>query len=726
MRFAGEVALCAILALWTATAAQAAPRDFDWETYLNPNKPEEMDTFAGRLWIASATGGVTVFDTADSSFSTIHRRPGGLVSNSLSEVLSDGSGRIWFGSLTSGVSVLDVETQSWQLLTGFEGLPSDTVTVLARWGDSVWVGTPSGFAVFEGTDLVGRCNILLPPDIRCPLGSHMMFAIAPQSDGAYLGTPAGVYWFDGENSTQIGDQGTPGLIVDLAVVNGQLWALTGAAAHRWDPDASEWVVDGLEDVLSKRALRVIDGELYAVSGVGIYKRSEGDWTRVGNKINAKAVAMTSSGDLWAAETGGIAFLEGDLWQVKTAPGPVFDDVNSVAVGVDGEIWFTGSARTASYDGRDWLTLSATTTSDRLQRCDVHGLLVDSSGRVWFGHCCKRSEPDSCLVDRLARSIGSWRWRRFEARNIWRVASGGGSIWLAGRFEGLYRIRDGEEEAENIGAAPDVGLLSSNNLSSLAFEEGRGLWIGHVQMGVDLFTGGDVNDDVNWKHIDETNGLLSNAVRKIVVKGGEVWVGTLSGVSVLNPATMTVVRNYTVGPGGLTDRITDVSGLAVDGFGAVWVSTSGSGVYLIRNDGTVESFNSRNSPLSHDVARDIAYDPFEETVWVATFGGLTRIKRAGSTIEGMSADLYVFPSPYCPEGCDNFDGGPLRIGGVPEQVDGEIVDLKGQLVTRFFSAGPGDAIWDGVDSSGRPAGSGLYFVVARYGAAKLRAKFALVR
>ena len=96
------------------------------------------------------------------------------------------------------------------------------------------------------------------------------------------------------------------------------------------------------------------------------------------------------------------------------------------------------------------------------------------------------------------------------------------------------------------------------------------------------------------------------------------------------------------------------------------------------------------------------------------------------IGGDEPALYVYPNPYCPEGCDDSEGGSLRIGGVPGALDGEIVDLRGQLVARFFSAGSGDPIWNGTDSSGDPAGTGLYFVVASSGSQTYRAKFALVR
>lgn len=725
MKTRGNMICATLVGLGLAAGAVGAgTAEFEWETYLNPNKPLDIAAYDGKLWLASASGGVTVFDIADSSFSTIHRRPGELASNRLTGVLPDGNGGLWFATSASGVSVLDTGSSSWELLTGFEGLPTDTVSVMARWSDSVWIGTPSGFAVFKRGTLVGRCNVRLPPDVRCPLDSHTIRAIAPLGDGAYLGTPAGVAWYDGEIATPIGDPGSPGLIVDLVFYEGAPWALVSDGAYRWEADSSEWARDGLQSVAGLRGLSLIDGVLYAVSSSGVYVRSDGLWSRLGDDLNAMGIVKSESGDLWAAATGGLHLLSDGLWRRMVAAGPVFDDARSIAVGRDGEVWFTGPSWCTSFDGEDWPAISFHETNDRLQACDTHGILVDSSNRVWFGHCCRVSAPDSCLADRLTRSVGSWRWRRFDTTNIWRVAEGGGSLWLAARFTGLYRIRDGDQDPENILAGP--GLMSSMLLASVAYDSGRGLWIGHRQTGVDLYRNGNWQDPGNWSHIGSNQGLLGDNVRKVLVKGAEVWVGTLNGVSVVDPSSMTVVRNYTVGPGGVDDRISGVSGLAVDGSGDVWVSTDGNGIYLIKGDGSILSFNTCNSPLSDDRAKDVAYDEFSDTIWISTFRGINAVVRSASSGQAGETSLYVYPNPYCPVGCDGADGGPLRVGGLSGSVSGEVVDLRGQIVARFFSAGDGDIIWDGTDASGSPAGSGLYLIVARSGSQAFRVKFALIR
>jgi hypothetical protein len=298
------------------------------------------------------------------------------------------------------------------------------------------------------------------------------------------------------------------------------------------------------------------------------------------------------------------------------------------------------------------------------------------------------------------------------------------MWLAGRYKGLYKLEEGAAAPENIGASP--GRLSSNLLSSLAFEPGRGLWIGHRQEGVDLFEGAVTGRAWDWSHLGMDDGLLSDNVRKVLLKGGQLWVGTLNGVSVVDRASMNVIRNYTVGPGGIEDRIIDVSGMAVDGVGDVWVTTVGRGVYLIRTDGSVSSFNERNSPLTTDLAKDVAYDPFNDEIWIATLLGINRIARGTSQVAEPGVSFYVYPSPFCPDGCGDTEGGPLKIGGIPSGVDGEVVDVTGRVMARFFGAKNGDSIWNGTDTSGRPAGSGLYFVIVRVGSNANRVSVALVR
>jgi ligand-binding sensor domain-containing protein len=721
-------AVLGVLLVAAAFTETYAAEGFEWATYLNPNIPNDLKVGAETVWLTSGSGGVVLYDYADSTFSTFHRRPGGLSTNNLVRVAEDGAGRLWFAGSISGVDVFNPSTSSWRSLTSFEGLPSDTVTALVGLGDSMWVGTPSGFAVFDDGTLAGRCNVRLPPDVRCHLFSHRIRAIAPQHGGAYLGTDAGVEWYGGGTSTLIGGAWTLGSIVDLVVYDDSPWALTSEGAFRWDTGEELWVASsaGLPASQGLRRLRATGVGLYAATTSGVYEWSGTSWSRLGSEFYALSVDASAAGGLWAAGLDGLYGFSDGAWHWTPAPGPSLpaDDTRSIAVGT-GEIWFTGAYWTNRFDGESWESFSAGDTGDRLQSCDVHGILVDSSNRVWFGHCCIPNRPDSCLTDRLTRSVGSWRWRRFGARNIWRVAEGGGAIWLAARYTGLYRISEGSEEPENIGFGGGTGL-SSAALSSIAYDPSRGLWIGHRQNGVDLFRGGDPYELDNWEHIEETDGLVSNSVRKVLMRGNELWVGTVAGVSVIDPDGLKVVRNYTVGPGGLEDRISSVSGLAVDAFGDVWVATEGNGVYVIRSNGSVLSFKTRNSPLTYDQASDVAYDPASGDVWVATFHGINKISRSASSGGDAASELYVYPNPYCPGGCDGSEAGPLRIGGISGPADGEVVDLKGQIVARFFDAEAGDAIFYGVTDSGKPAGGGLYFVVVRSSSGTHRTKFALLR
>jgi subtilisin family serine protease len=107
------------------------------------------------------------------------------------------------------------------------------------------------------------------------------------------------------------------------------------------------------------------------------------------------------------------------------------------------------------------------------------------------------------------------------------------------------------------------------------------------------------------------------------------------------------------------------------------------------------------------------------------------------ITGSSAATIESTSPPLPFGLALTSGNPsVRTArwtlSLPRAgtVEANVYDVRGALVRRLaaqpFAAGRHALVWDGADPSGRPAGSGVYFVQARAGGQIARSRVVLVR
>ena len=89
------------------------------------------------VWCATLEAGLLRFDPVRQRFDSFSREPGGLSTNRLTALALDRSGRLWVGTQGAGVFRLGPDRQTWNLLSGFDGIPSDSITALEAHGDTV-------------------------------------------------------------------------------------------------------------------------------------------------------------------------------------------------------------------------------------------------------------------------------------------------------------------------------------------------------------------------------------------------------------------------------------------------------------------------------------------------------------------------------------------------------------------------------------------------------------
>lgn len=238
------------------------------------------------------------------------------------------------------------------------------------------------------------------------------------------------------------------------------------------------------------------------------------------------------------------------------------------------------------------------------------------------------------------------------------------------------------------------------------------------VGVIVFDEGvltDPNDDRCRTFTSSNSELPTNRVNCLATdKEGSVWVGTSEGIIVFECGNGAfeapcVGSARVFSEGGFNEALLnteDIKTIAVDGANRKWIGST-NGVFVLSPDGEEEvaHFTSSNSPLLNDNIVDIAIDGATGEVFIGTDDGI--ISYRSNATEGSRfhsvASAKVYPNPVRPD-----YQGPIAIQGLSRDANVKITDITGRLVFETKANG-GQAIWNGMDYTGRRVATGVYLV-----------------
>ena len=342
----------------------------------------------------------------------------------------------------------------------------------------------------------------------------------------------------------------------------------------------------------------------------------------------------------------------------------------------------------------------------------------------------------------------------------------GKVYVGSFTEGIA-VFDSEGNYEtfftegNSGLKTDVGSPSDARVGGLAFDDDNNLWVSNSRantpiavykndgtwqnfslpctndlttrnmeidafgykwfvmtnssLGILVFDEGDLNDlsDDRCMVISTANSNLpTNEVRDLALDlDGNMWVGTKQGVIVFEcnvleqdcPGSLRIVDEDNFGAFLLEEE--DVIAVAIDGANRKWFGTT-NGIFVQSASGEekVARFTKENSPLFDNTVQEIAFDYVTGEAYIGTGGGL-QVYRSEATAGGPrhASNVKVFPNPVRPDYT-----GKIAINGLAEDANVKITDITGQLVYETTALG-GQAVWDGLDYTGRKANTGVYLV-----------------
>ena len=178
-----------LVALALLVVAGSSAHAQQWSTYLHMKTCNDLIPLRDTVWVASADAGVLRYDRLHDTWATLTREPNGLANNNVTGIRFDRSGNLFCAVPGKGISRLDRDG-GWTLINAFDGLPSDTVLTMRAQGDSIWIGTTRGLALWNGDVIAGSI-----PDrgTASPFVDDHINGIAIVGDTLWVSSPVAVY-----------------------------------------------------------------------------------------------------------------------------------------------------------------------------------------------------------------------------------------------------------------------------------------------------------------------------------------------------------------------------------------------------------------------------------------------------------------------------------------------------------------------------------------------------
>ncbi len=750
-----------LLGFLLAAAAAMLPHGVEasgaWSTLLKPYVFTDLEVEGDTIWCATGgtrqePGGLLCYRRSTGTFSSITREPGGLASNRLTALEVDAFGRLWVGTQGAGASVLSADRKTWAVVNSFDGLPTDSVNAFEPDGDSLWIGTPRGLALWNGSEITG----VLPPRFgSSPFASNDITALVRRGTDLWVATREGAYRGPVAGSLTVWDTVVAGLatgVVDaLAADATSLIALDSLRTFKLSADGQSW--QRLTGIGVVHRLYDDGGVIVAASDLGIYRWTGTAWFRFNTAQTSLPQARTQfaitrdeRGRFWAANITGL-YEEPAVagpWVAHVPAGPPGNSILGVAP-QGSLLWvMTPNEGIGRFDGtawRHWFPLSARDESDTTFRNPVFpfALLAHPSGHTWvaawdqaieridngaspprFEHLFPPAEvcgPDPTAPEcRDTTASHTFAWTS--------AADSGGGAWFGMHSPrsdilppiGLDYYDAGGNFAGNF--TPESHGLAGGRIHALAVDPSGRVWVGYTGEGIDIFDGPPVSGQlINLRHVPSTEGLI---VEGITAHGQDVWVFTTSELRRYSQGG-SYQGAYTI-PGPPSSSSQRPVAVALDG--TVWLGTS-NGIRLYKTDGDTASFTAANSPLADDDVRSIVVDPASGVLWIGTAGGINRFDPgyvAPPPPPLPALEVTVYPNPARITAL-----GPLiRLAGNGSDYQGGVYDLTGRLLKVFSVRSNGSPFWDGRDAGGELVRPGVYFIRLASGGRSRVVRVVLVR
>ena len=295
----------------------------------------------------------------------------------------------------------------------------------------------------------------------------------------------------------------------------------------------------------------------------------------------------------------------------------------------------------------------------------------------------------------------------------------GVLWVANSFVGepLSVFAEGKWKSFYCGSS-----ASDKVITDIYADQTYGyIWLAVKSTGLLVYnynsTPLDESDDEYFMlTTSEGQGNIPNSIINDITEDqdGEIWIGTEEGPAVIYNANQIFdggdfdAQQILIEQEGVIQVLLEtepISAIKIDGGNRKWFSSASGGIFLMSADATemLHTFTAENSPLFSNEVNDLAINENTGEVYIATTLGIQGFKSDATTPDLTFDSIYAYPNPVRPEYT-----GPIAIKGLMNNSSVRITDASGNFVFAGQSIG-GEATWNGLNSKGERAATGIYYV-----------------
>jgi ligand-binding sensor domain-containing protein/signal transduction histidine kinase len=559
--------------------------------------------------------------------------------------------------------------------TSEQGLPQNSIRPILQTRDGfLWIGTRGGLARFDGAAFViYKANT---PD---SIPNDTITGLAEDRDGSlWISTAGGLTRYRGghfHNYTSrdgLPDSSIWRIAADRA---GGVWAVTrhsdlfhfdGTAVRRYQspiPALPEEVNALLEDTKGTLWIATFRG-LFGLRHDGSFAGFTHKDGLAGDRIFG--LALDHQGELWIAGSGGVSRYTGDGFVPMTIPGletatllafdpnPKDDAIWTGSTGqglfrvtpqgiqrmrtskglTSDELWLIyfsrdGSLWLGAVNGLNQLSDGAVTSygiGDGMLKSTL-GMQSSSgpNGELWFGlGSYQVYERDGKLLPMVATSeparsgYPGHAAARDSLPNL-----GAFSIWVHSDYRNsrglLLADRLGNSVLSDGTHEQPLPLIPWNSVGTMLIDRKGIIWVAGSEIGVRAYT-----TYAPPQSYTTTNGLDDNNAGPLAEDAaGNIWVGTISGLSVIRNGVVTHIVSRA-----------DVTSIVSSSDGSIWASSESGLIYVPPARAPVQIFTTQDN-LPTSVIEGVA-DDNQGHLWLGTQQGIVRVNKADLLAPGAKS------------------------------------------------------------------------------------------